>query len=137
MLLLAINGGLVVWRADVVRWLPQTASLYAAIGLPVNLRGLVFTDIAIRRDLQEGVEMLLIEGVIRSQSRRIVEVPRLRFAVRNAAGQEIHSWTALPERRAIAPGAAMPFRTRLASPPPETQAVLVRFFSRRDALAGL
>src|SRR5207237_3683350 len=30
------------WRAAVVRHFPQTASLYAAVGLPVNLRGLFF-----------------------------------------------------------------------------------------------
>ena len=34
-------------------------------------------------------------------------------------------------------GAALPFRSRLASPPPEGKAVLVRFVNRRDALAGL
>jgi hypothetical protein len=31
------------WRTDVVRVVPQTASLYAAIGLRVNLRGLSFS----------------------------------------------------------------------------------------------
>ena len=65
------------------------------------------------------------------------QVPRLRFAVRNAKGHEIYSWTALPARNAIAPGATMPFRSRLASPPPEAHAVLVRFFNRRDLVAGV
>ena len=40
--LLVANVMLIVWRTDVVKVLPQTASLYAAIGLPVNLRGLAF-----------------------------------------------------------------------------------------------
>ena len=35
------------------------------------------------------------------------------------------------------PGATMTFRTRLASPPTEAHAVLVRFFNRRDLLAGV
>ena len=36
--LIALNAALIGWRADVVRVAPQTASLYAAIGLP-DLRG--------------------------------------------------------------------------------------------------
>jgi hypothetical protein len=31
----------------------------------------------------------------------------------------------------------LPFRSRLASPPPETHAVLVRFFNKRDLVAGI
>jgi hypothetical protein len=56
--------------------------------------------------------------------------------VRNARGQEIYSWTALPPGKVLAPGEVLPFRTRLASPPPEAHAVLVRFFNRRDLIAG-
>ena len=135
-LLIAINFGLIAFRADVVRLLPQTAAAYAAIGLQVNLRGLVFTDLVTRKDTEDGVPMLMVEGVIKSASKRDTSVPRLRFAVTNAKGQEIYSWTAVPERNTLAPGATIPFRSRLASPPPEAHAVLVRFFNRRDLVAG-
>jgi hypothetical protein len=135
--LVAINAGLVAWRAEIVRLLPQTASLYAAIRLPVNLRELVFHEIVTRVEQQDGVQMLLVEGIIKSNSRRNADVPRLRFAVRNVRGQEIYSWTALPAHNMLPPGGTMPFRTRLASPPPEAQAVLVRFFNRRDLVAGV
>jgi len=135
--LIAINAGLAMWRADIVRLVPQIASLYAAIGLPVNLRGVVFSEIATRLETQDGVQFLVVEGDIKSNSVRLAEVPRLRFAVRNAAGQEIYSWTALPSRNVLAPGTTMPFRSRLASPPPEAHAVLVRFFNRRDLVAGI
>jgi hypothetical protein len=33
-------------------------------------------------------------------------------------------------------GEAVAFRTRLASPPPETRDVLMRFFTRRDVMSG-
>jgi predicted Zn finger-like uncharacterized protein len=137
LLLIAINAGLIGFRAEIARYLPQTASLYAAIGLPVNLRGLVFADVVTRIDAQDGVQMLRVEGIIKSHSRRAAEVPRIRFSIRNAAGQEIYSWTALPSRNALAAGAAMPFQARLASPPPESHEVLVRFFNRRDLIAGI
>lgn len=137
LLLLAINVGLIAFRADIVRRVPQTAAFYAAIGLEVNLRGLVFTELVTRKEAQDGTPMLVVEGVIKSVSKREISVPRLRFAVRDAKGHEVYSWTALPAQNAIAPGASMPFRSRLASPPPEAHAVLVRFFNRRDLVAGV
>ncbi len=136
-LLIAINIGLIAFRADIVRVLPQTAAVYAAVGLEVNLRGLAFTELVTRKETQDGTPMLVVEGVVRSASKQTINVPRLRFAVRNAKGHEIYNWTAVPARNTIAPGATIPFRSRLASPPPEAHAVLVRFFNRRDLVAGV
>jgi hypothetical protein len=115
-----------------VRVVPQTASLYAAVGLPVNLRGLVLADVTTEALTNEGTPVLLIQGRIVSTAKRTVEVPRLRFAIRDAGGIEIYSWTALPTRSLLSPGEAMTFQSRLASPPPETHDVLVRFFNRHD-----
>jgi hypothetical protein len=120
-----------------VRVAPQTASLYAAIGLPVNLRGLTFTDVTTSTESHDGVQVLVVEGNIASASTRVVEVPRLRFSVRNRGGQEVYAWTALPTRSVLAPGETLAFRSRLASPPPDARDVLVRFFNRRDLVAGL
>jgi predicted Zn finger-like uncharacterized protein len=135
--LIALDTALIAWRADVVRVAPQTASLYAAIGLPVNLRGLAFTDVTTTMESHDGVQVLVVEGNISSASARVVEVPRLRFSVRNRSGHEVYAWTALPTRSVLAPGETLPFRSRLASPPPDARDVLVRFFNRRDLVAGL
>lgn len=137
LVLLAIITGLVAWRSDVVRGLPQTASLYAAIGMPVNLRGLEFANVKTESESQDGVPVLVVAGEIVSRSRHAVDVPRLRFALRNDSGKEIYAWTALPGRTVLTPGATLAFRSRLASPPGEGQQVLVRFFNRRDLAAGL
>jgi predicted Zn finger-like uncharacterized protein len=135
--LIALDAALIARRADVVRVAPQTASLYAAIGLPVNLRGLTFTDVTTATESHDGVQVLVVEGNITSASTRVVEVPRLRFSVRNRSGQEVYAWTALPTRSVLAPGETLAFRSRLASPPPDARDVLVRFFNRRDLVAGL
>ena len=82
--------------------------------------------------------VLVVQGTIVSTAKRTVEVPRLRFAVRNASGNEIYSWTALPEPQpARRPARRSPFQSRLASPPPETRDVLVRFFNRHDLGVGI
>jgi predicted Zn finger-like uncharacterized protein len=135
--LILLDLGLIGWRAEIVRAVPQTAPLYAAIGLGVNLRGLVLTDVTTETVSSEGVPVLMIRGQIVSAAKRVVDVPRLRFAVRNGSGNEIYNWTALPNRSLLGPGEALAFQSRLASPPPETHDVLVRFFTRRDQGVGI
>jgi predicted Zn finger-like uncharacterized protein len=137
LILVAAHASLVVWRTDMVRLLPQTASLYAAVGLPVNLRGLALENIYMSRVEQEGIGVLVVEGSIVNVTSRPVEVPRLRLAVRNEAKHEIYAWTAPPSRSILAPGDKLPFRSRLASPPADAREVQVRFFNRRDLVAGL
>jgi predicted Zn finger-like uncharacterized protein len=137
LVLLALNAGIVGWRADIVRLLPQTASLYAAIGLPVNLRGLSFDNVRMSRSEQEGVGVLIAEGSIVNVTARPLEVPRLRLAVHNEAKHEIYAWTMQPPRSVLGPGDTLLFRSRLASPPADAREVQVRFFSRRDLVAGL
>ena len=134
--LAVIVAALLAWRVAIVQHAPQMASLYASIGLPVNLRELVFGEIRTATEMRDSVPVLLVEGTITSKSKFPVEVPRLRFALRNGAGQEIYSWTAIPEQSILPPGAALPFRSRLASPPSEGHDVVVRFFTKRDATEG-
>ncbi len=135
--LVLVDLGLFAWRAEIVRADPQTASLYAALGLAVNSRGLLITDVTTDTLTSEGVPVLVVQGKIASVAKRTIEVPRLRFAVRNASGNEIYSWTTLPSHSLLGPGEAFAFQSRLASPPPETRDVLVRFFNRQDLGVGI
>jgi predicted Zn finger-like uncharacterized protein len=130
-------AGIVIWRAEVVRAVPQTASLFSAIGLPINLRGLVFENVRTTGELHEGVPVLIIEGTIANVAGKTVEVPRLRFAMRNRAGHEVYAWTTVTGRSVLGPAETAAFRTRLASPPADGRDVIVRFFNRRDFLAGM
>jgi len=135
--LFGLNVAVIGARNEVVRFVPQTASLFAAIGLPVNLRQLVFDDVKISKEETDGILVLVVEGNIVSAAAKSVEVPRLRFGVRNAGGQEIYSWTAQPSRTLLSPGETLPFRSRLASPPAEANDVVVRFFTARDGVPGV
>ena len=134
--LLIVDCILVGWRGNVVRAFPQTDSFYKLVGLPVNLRGLAFDGITTATERREGVPVLVVEGNIVNSARRFVDVPRLKFVVRNAARQEIYSWTAVASRTPLPPGEAVSFRTRVASPPPAAHDVVLRFVDRRDIVAA-
>jgi predicted Zn finger-like uncharacterized protein len=132
----ALVLALTIWRVDVVRLLPQTAAFYKIVGLDVNLRGLLFKDVKITSETVEGKPVLVIEGVIVGESRKAVELPRLRFSVRDGQGAEIYAWNAVLEQSVLKPGEKAWFKSRLASPPAEGRNIDVRFFSRRDIAGG-
>lgn len=133
LVLFAFNVALIGARSEVVRFFPQTASLFAAVGLPVNLRHLKFENMRISKETQEGLSALVIEGTIVSVASKPTEVPRLRFAARDASGQEIYTWSTLPSRSILEPGEKLDFRSRFVSPPPNATDVIVRFFTPQDA----
>jgi len=137
LVLVACNVALLGARKDVVRYLPQTASLFAAIGLPVNLRNLKFENVRISREAEDGVSILIVEGAIVSEAGKPVEVPRLRFAARNATGQEVYTWTMPPARSILGPGERFEFRSQIPAPPADASDVMVRFFTAQDAAAGV
>jgi predicted Zn finger-like uncharacterized protein len=132
----ALVLALLIWRIDVVRLLPQTAAFYEMAGLNVNLRGLVFKDVKVTTETVDGKPVLVIEGVIVGEARQPVELPRLRFSVRDAQGAEIYAWNAVLEQPMLKPGEKAWFKSRLASPPPEGRNIDVRFFNKRDITAG-
>ena len=65
----ALILALMIWRADVVRLLPQTATFYKMVGLEVNLRGLAFKDIKVTNETVDGKPVLVIEGTIVGESK--------------------------------------------------------------------
>ncbi|WP_407158424.1 MJ0042-type zinc finger domain-containing protein [Bradyrhizobium sp. STM 3557] len=132
----ALVIALIVWRADVVRLMPQTATFYKMAGLEVNLRGISFKDLKVATETVDGKPVLVIEGVIVSANKKPVELPRLRFSVRDAQDVEIYAWNAVLDQSVLKPGERTAFKSRLASPPAEGRNVDIRFFNRRDLNAG-
>jgi predicted Zn finger-like uncharacterized protein len=129
---LAVLVALGVWREQVVKMLPDLAGLYAAAGLPVNLRGLEFRDMKTVEVMEGGVPLLVVRGTIANVKEQAAEVPRMRLAVRGVSGREIFVWTALPQKSQLEAGESVAFTAQLASPPAEGREVAVRFLSARD-----
>ena len=132
----ALVAALVIWRADVVRLMPQTAAFYRLTGLAVNLRGVEFKDVKVTTETVEGKPVLVIEGAIVGETGKTVELPRLRFGVRDAKGTEIYAWNAVLDQTVLKPGERAAFKSRLASPPAEARSIDIRFFNKRDIAGG-
>ena len=132
----ALAVALLVWRADMVRLMPQTADFYKLVGLDVNLRGLSFKDVKVSSETVDGKSVLVIEGAIVGDTRKSLDLPRLRFSVRDAQGAEIYAWNSVLDQTRLRPGERIQFKSRLASPPAEGRNIDIRFFNRRDMAGG-
>lgn len=125
---LGVLVALMVWqRPLMVRATPQMGRVYAALGLPVNLRGLELSDVRSALVLEQDRPVLVVEGQIRNVRPGDTEVPPIKLALRGADGREIYQWTAEAPQATLPPGQSTAFRTRLTAPPAEGHDVLVRF----------
>ena len=131
LVLFAFNVALVGARSEVVRFFPQTASLFAAVGLPVNLRNL-----RKHADLEGSSGRPVFPRCRRhhcQRQQRAIRGPRLRFSARDSAGQEVYTWPTMPGRGIVGPGEKLDFRTRFVPPPDNAVDLMVRFVNSQDA----
>jgi len=118
---------LIVLRDKIVRVSPRAATPFAALGLPVNLDGLAFSDLRSRVAMEGARKALLIEGEIVNLRRDAKSLPPLTLSVRGSDGQAKYAWTTRAPKARLEPGERVAFHARLASPPEDGAEVLVHF----------
>ena len=129
-LLVGVPGTILARRA-VVEALPGTATLFAAIGLPVNLLGLSFANVSSSLVAETNGPVLEVEGLVRNDGRHPVASVPLDLTIAGPQGETLYSWSAQGlDATEVAAGAVVPFRVRLASPPSAGRRVEVSFRSR-------
>ena len=131
---LAILGALalflcsgLIFRENVVRSVPNLASLYKGIGLPVNVRGLEFRDVKSSRDLQNGEQILIVEGKIHNVTGGEVTVPVVSVTLRSPTGGEIDTLSTQPEAAKLGNAGETAFKIQLPNPSSDAKDALVHF----------
>lgn len=115
--ILALIAIAVVFRDSVVRAWPPTASIYAAIGLPVNPTGLTIEQVRIEPALHGGHAALDVSGVIRNVVDHAVNAPPLRITIKNTQGKRVAGQIASLDNARIPPGGTRHFLTSILDPP--------------------
>ena len=113
-------------RTAVVRAIPRAEALFAAAGMPVNVRGLAFDTVAVVPGTAESHDVA-IAGQVRNIAARRLGMPRLAFEVRDAAGAELLAWTETAPARALAAGGVVAFRSAPHVLPEQARSVTVHF----------
>ncbi len=117
----------VALRAPIVRAAPESARVFSAIGLPVNLVGLDLTDVRSGFTEEDAKRVLIVEGAVANHGAHPLTVPPIQVTVEGSAGELLYAWSTRPPRSDLGPAETIPFRIRLASPPPEGRRVAVTF----------
>ena len=81
----------------------------------------------VEREFDNGLPVLAVRGEIVNVAERELDVPRLRFSLRDSSRQEIYHWTMAVAADRLGPSERANFVTKLAAPPPNARDVEVRF----------
>ncbi len=122
-------------REAIVAAAPATAGLYAALGLPVNLRGLAIDDVRAELGEQDGKKILLVEGAVTNLREAETAAPPLRIALCAADGRELYVWSVRTPKSRLASRERARFTARLAAPPEGAAEAVVKFAAPGDKVA--
>ena len=114
---LVIGWSAVSYRQSVAAIWPKSATLYRALGLTVNTRGLVFEDVRYDRQSEDHQLVLAVAGKLVNVSGHAASVPPIRGVLTGADGHELCRWTFKTQQPTLGAGQSMRFLTRLSSPP--------------------
>jgi predicted Zn finger-like uncharacterized protein len=124
--------GLVIFRTEIVRVLPDLAGTYGALGLGVNIVGLEFSDFNTLLTQHNGSPTLRVDARIDNVAGRNVAVPPVVVSLLDASGVSLYEWSVQPEAGDLEPGEAVDFSTQLSAPPADAAEVRLSFASGRS-----
>jgi predicted Zn finger-like uncharacterized protein len=117
---LVILTGLVLFRGEVVNRWPESASTYAALGMPVNRFGLEFVESEAERFFDGTTPILEVRGAVENVSGRTVSAPMVRVILLDDQGAQVAEAFAPISPSSIPEQASAVFAARVENPPFES-----------------
>lgn len=125
--ILVIGWSALTYRQQIATVWPQAASLYTALGLHVNTRGLDFVDVAYHRETEDGQQVLSVSGKLVNISAREQSVPPIEVTLTDGSKRMLYHWSFNSTVQTLHPGQQVAFTTRLSSPPSGARHLELRF----------
>ncbi len=126
-LVLLIGWATVSYRQEIATLWPQSSSLYSALGMKVNARGIAFADVSRRYETENDQMVLAVSGTIINVSARELPVPPVRVILTGQDARELYHWSFTPDAATLQPGQRLHFLTRLSNPPDSARHLELRF----------
>ena len=126
-IVLAVGWSGVHYRKSIASLWPQSSSLYAAVGMRVNTRGLEFQDRSAHYETDGQQDVLVITGHLLNTTSRELSVPPIRVSLMDADKRELYHWSFSAGVSTLHPGQIATFHTQLPSPPAAARDIELRF----------
>lgn len=125
-LIIVIGWSGMRFRQQIATLWPQSASLYAALGKPVNTSGLSIGNVESHNLTEDGQPILSITGRLTNVATREIVVPPIRVTLTDDDRRVLYNWTFSTSAASLKPGQAVNFVTKLSSPPSGARHLQVR-----------
>ena len=136
-LLVAVIGGAVLFRTEIVRTLPDLAGLYAGVGLTVNVVGLDFSDVTTLLSRKGNSDVMTVNATIFGVEPHRLLVPPVVVTLLDDDNEPVYAFSVAPKQRDLEPGEVISFSTELVAPPVAAKQVRLSFADSSGALAPL
>jgi predicted Zn finger-like uncharacterized protein len=123
----------IVFRTQVVQWLPATGAAYAGLGMPVS--GLVIEKVKAEPSFQGGRPVLVVSGQIRNGRDGAAPAPALRVSLLDRAGKPVAAKVAQPLNSQVPGHGVRYFQISMVDPPAGAHDLRVTF-ARDDQAAS-
>lgn len=128
--LLALSGLVYtgfVQRLTLVKSVPQLASLFDVIGMPINVAEAEIRTVRAKVENIGLEQRLTIEGEILNLRKSANTLPDIKLSLIDASGGVIYTWVMPLPEKSLKPGGKLSFKTNLTSPPAGNRKVVVAF----------
>ena len=117
-LVLALGAGLFFGRTFIIDMVPQAAGIYEMLdfgGSEVG-EGLDIRNVKSLREVESGVDILIVRGEVSNVSEEDRMVPMIRVVLYDGEGEEVQSTIAAPLKNRLPPGTSIGFSAKLPEP---------------------
>lgn len=124
---LALGWSALAFRQQIATIWPQSASVYAALGMKAQTSGLDIQNYATTRVNEAGQPVLVVTGTVANTGMHELPMPEIRAALTDEDRRELYQWKFMPGVATLKPGQSVKFRSRLTNPPGGGSHVELRF----------
>ncbi|MCW8914597.1 MAG: zinc-ribbon domain-containing protein [Magnetovibrio sp.] len=136
-LFIGVAGGGIAMKDAVIEMYPDAKGIYETVGLHKDEpgEGLAHQDVKPRRDVRNGVDFLIVEGMVTNVVEQAVMVPVLKVALTNVDGKEIRVQTLELDKKQLEPGEKVAFKVEFENPPGTARSMALGFLSAEEMMA--